>query len=79
MEIVKKRDANTLLPIIQRIVRPGSFIYSDEWRAYRNIQTLLGLQHKTVNYSLHFVDPVTGVHTQAIKAYWSSKKSVIKT
>ena len=79
MEIVEKRDANTLLPIIQRIVRPGSVIYSDEWRAYRNIQTLLGLEHKTVNHSLHFVDPVTGVHTQAIEAYWSSKKSVIKT
>lgn len=79
MEIVPKRDAATLLPIIQRIVRPGSVIYSDEWRSYRHIQRDLGLVHHTVNHSLHFVDPITGINTQAIEAYWSAKKSVIKT
>ena len=43
-----KRDAATLLPIIQKVVRPGSIVYSDEWRAYRQIQPKLGLQHETV-------------------------------
>ena len=32
---VEHRDAATLLPIIQRHIRPGSTILSDEWRAYR--------------------------------------------
>ena len=34
--------------------------------------------HKTVNHSKHFVDPVTGVHTQNIEAYWSSVKIKFK-
>ena len=31
-------------------VRPGWIVYSDEWRAYRQIQPKLGLQHETVNH-----------------------------
>ena len=31
---VDRRDAQTLLPIIKNYIRPGSIIYSDEWRAY---------------------------------------------
>jgi transposase-like protein len=37
-ETVEKRDAATLLPIIEKVV------YSDKWRAYRQIQPKLGLQ-----------------------------------
>lgn len=33
---ITKRDAATLLPIIQRVVLPGSAIILDEWRAYRD-------------------------------------------
>ena len=42
MEAVAKRDKVTLLPIIEKIVRAGSIIYSDEWRAYSQIQEKLG-------------------------------------
>jgi len=31
IELVEKRDAATLLPIVQRIVAPGTTIWSDEW------------------------------------------------
>jgi hypothetical protein len=57
MQTVAKRDAATLLPIIQKVVRPGSIVYSDEWRAYRQIQPKLGLQHETVNHSVNFSWP----------------------
>jgi transposase-like protein len=78
MEAVAKRDKATLLPIIEKIVRPGSIIYSNEWRAYSQIQEKLGFQHQTVNHSANFVDPATGVHTQAIESYWAKAKYKFK-
>ena len=79
MEIVENRSAEALLPIIKKVVRPGSIIHSDMWRAYINIERDLGFEHHTVNHSLHFVDPVTGIHTQSIESYWNKHKSEIKT
>ena len=40
MEVVTTRDANTLLPIIQAHIAPGTIVHSDEWRAYRRVSTL---------------------------------------
>ena len=44
------------------------------------VQTLPNVSsHSTVNHSLHFVDPQTGVHTQNIESYWNRVKYKIKT
>ena len=69
VQIVERRNAATLLPIIHQHIRPGTMVYSDEWRAYNQVGNLPGLEHRTVNHSLFFVDPVTGVHTQTIESY----------
>ena len=66
MEIVSHRDKKTLYPILQKRCIPGSRIYSDEWAAYRKVYEELGFDHETVNHSKNFVNPLTGVHTQAI-------------
>jgi len=74
MQTVDKRDADTLLPIIQSVVQPGTIIHSDQWRAYYRIQEKLHLEHATVNHSVNFVGPETGVHTQTIESCWARTK-----
>uniref|UniRef100_A0A914QR49 ISXO2-like transposase domain-containing protein n=1 Tax=Panagrolaimus davidi TaxID=227884 RepID=A0A914QR49_9BILA len=72
---VERRDALTLLPIIQRYIRPGTTIISDLWRAYGGISRLPeGYNHYTVNHSQNFVDPETGAHTNKIESEWQKFK-----
>ena len=54
MEVVRRRDAATLLPVIAAHTAPGTVIHSDEWAAYRRVQTLPTVSsHGVVNHSLH--------------------------
>ena len=77
MEMVDQRDAATLEPIIRNNILPGTRIWSDQWGAYNNLNNL-GFIHETVNHSRHYVDPVTGVHTNNIEARWSACKASFK-
>lgn len=77
VERVLNRSAEVLLPIINRICRDGSIIWSDEWRAYNNIKAL-GFDHHKVNHSLNFVNPNTGVNTQAVESLWNKLKRRVK-
>jgi transposase-like protein len=72
---VQQRDAATLIPLITTHIRPGSIIISDMWRAYNFIPA--DYEHLTVNHSLHFVDPLTGTHTNTIEATWNAMKKDI--
>ena len=64
---VDRRDAATLLPIIQQWVAPGSIIWTDMWAAYKyNQLPNMAYQHGTVNHTLRFVDPITGVMTNRV-------------
>ena len=67
MQVVDKRDAATLLPIIQQHTRPGTIIHSDQLAVYRDLAARLPTVacRKTVNHSRHFVDPQTGAHSGA--------------
>ena len=62
---VDKHDKNTLIPIILDKIHPGSMIFSDCWKAYQH-----EYEHKTVNHTYNFVDPITLVHTQNIENLW---------
>lgn len=77
LEVVDRRDADTLLGVIQRNVLPGTDIYTDEWAAYRNLSAN-DYQHASVNHSYNFVNPATGVHTQNVESMWKHAKDKLK-
>jgi hypothetical protein len=79
LEVVDRRDASTLIPLIKKYIRPGSKVYSDYWRAYGGIPTLEGyrFEHGTVCHEHHFVDTLTGVHTNTIEGRWARVKAAI--
>ena len=78
---VDKRDANTLIPLIERHVERGSTIYSDGWAAYNSL-TARGYTHLTVNhtesFTAEYTNTVTGevvkVNTNKIEGAWAHAK-----
>ena len=71
MEIVISRDATTLFPIIQAHIHPGTILWSDKWAAFNRVSRVpVVAGHQTVNHSLYFTDPATGVHTYTVESYW---------
>ncbi|ESP04020.1 hypothetical protein LOTGIDRAFT_98596, partial [Lottia gigantea] len=46
--ITSELNAETLIPLIQQWILPGSTIYSEENDAYKSL-TILGYVHKTIN------------------------------
>ena len=77
MQIVPSRDAATLLPVIITNVKPGTEIHTDEWRSYARLNRR-GYVHHTVNYSIEFVNPANGAHTQSIECTWAHAKKKYK-
>ena len=62
---VHDRTTDTLISSIH----PGTTIISDCWASYSTVSEE-GYQHKTVNHSITFVDPVIGAHTNTVDSTW---------
>lgn len=75
---VEKRDSATIKEIIKKHVHSGSIIYTDCWKAYDLACDWLDFQHETVNHSLHYKDPITGVHTNTIEGINNGIKTCIR-
>ena len=61
VQIVLKRDASTLLPIIQQHVASGTVVQSDGWAAYNHVAPLTNVSNHDV------VTILSGVHIQNVK------------
>ena len=80
-EVVPSRDQETLLPILDKCLKPGSEVHTDDFGAYSYLERHLPQKivvHRVVNHSINFVDPGTGVHTQNIESKWAKLKQQIK-
>ena len=76
--LVDNRSASHLLPIILNVVRPGSIIHTDDFKSYIKLSNISDFNHLTVCHKYHFVDPITGVHTQNVESYNNKIKKRIK-
>ena len=81
--IVPDRKQSTLLPIIERYVAPGTMIFSDQWRAYINLNGRC--LHYTVAHNKRFVKyifkPMRGVikvTTNHIERVWVEVRRKLK-
>ena len=66
--IVERRDTDTLRPNILAVVQPGSVVHSDEWTAYNAIFRA-EVSHMTLNHSVNFLEPWTGLLNQIVESY----------
>jgi transposase-like protein len=72
--VVPDHKRASLLPHIQANVEPGSFLYTDALRSYRNLGP--DYAHAFVD---HMVEYVNGhVHTNTIENFWSCLKRTVK-
>ena len=70
---VHNRKQTTLLLLIQKLIKPGSIIHSDCWKAYNKL-TSMGYTHITVNRSKEFINKETKACTNSIESDWRHAK-----
>ena len=70
---VENRKEETLIPIIQQWIHPGSIIHSDCWKSYNKLSKI-GYTHVTVNHSKEFLNESNAACTNAIEIDWRHAK-----
>jgi transposase-like protein len=76
-QLIADKKASTIIPIVCERVVSGSTIYTDEHPSYRSLVNN-GYLHGTVCHKYYFVDPLTGIHTQAIESFHNEMKLKFK-
>ncbi|KCZ81399.1 hypothetical protein H312_01154, partial [Anncaliia algerae PRA339] len=74
---IHNKKSETILPLIEKHVLPGTKIYTDEHKSYQKLNSL-GFIHGTVCHKYEFVNKETRVNTQAIESFNNYLKYYIK-
>lgn len=69
-QIIKSTQRKEVMPIIKKIVKSGSDIYSDGWRSYDAL-AVYGCNHKKVKHSENEFAREDGTHINGVESYWS--------
>jgi hypothetical protein len=76
-EVVADRSAETIAAVLSRHLAHGSILCTDQWKGYAGISDRFEIEHRTVNHSLWFKDPATGVDTNTVEGTnYALKRSV---
>lgn len=72
VQIIKRADRDTLMPIVRLVVEQGSTVLTDKWRGFEELG-LDGYTHKSINHSESYVDK-KGNHINGVEQFWSFAK-----
>ncbi|MFA6256679.1 MAG: IS1595 family transposase [Candidatus Absconditabacterales bacterium] len=72
--VVEGTNHTYLIPIILKMVKPGSKIYSDGFGAYYHLKNL-GYQHYVVIHEYTYVS-IFNIHTNGIESFWAYTKNL---
>jgi len=74
-KVIPDASSKTLIPIIERKIRPDSIIYSDCWTAYNAID-VGRFHHYRINHSQLFADKTN--HINGIENFWNQAKRTLR-
>ena len=70
-KIIPDAKSSTLMPIIQKKVKPDSIVYTDYWRGY-NVLDISEFKHYRINHSKLFAHKHN--HINGIENFWNQAK-----
>ena len=69
-QVVSRAVRKELMPIIRKVVKSGSDIYTDGWKSY-NALAVYGYNHKKVKHSENEFAREDGTHINGVESFWS--------
>ena len=73
--VVKDTKTSTLMPVIQRKIKPDSVVYTDSYRSY-NALDVSDFKHFRINHSKEFAQDTN--HINGIENFWNQAKRILR-